>query len=403
MKRIGIIGGGQLGLLLAMSIKKLGAEVLIYDPDPQAPACLSFPSINADWQNKEALADFLSKCHIATYEFENISYETLAALNHATQIIPSIDVLRITQNRANEKEFLRSNNLPHVPYIKANNISELKTQITELQFPVILKSTTGGYDGKSQMLFKTKNEFENALVKPNNSQLSIFPLIAEQAIDLYMEVSCITASSLHQEQIVFPVFENVHRQHILETTIVPANISPAVSSAIQKLARTATDKLKVQGLLCTEFFISRQNKDKNIKSASNVDGFNICINEFAPRPHNSGHITMLSCDLSQFDILAHILLDMPIPEPVLPANSYFCMLNLLGDIWLAQGTQDGSKLNLSGLDTNNESFQLCLYSKKEARHGRKMGHIITKAQTAELAKNRALAAREKLIAAACLK
>jgi 5-(carboxyamino)imidazole ribonucleotide synthase len=400
MKKVGILGGGQLGMLLAQSITRLGAEALIYDPDNEAPAMRGVrSSVNADWHDKEALNNFLSNCDIATYEFENVPYEALASLKNSTPLFPSLDVLRITQNRANEKEFLRSNQLPHVSYFVFENISTFEEQIDQLQFPIIVKSTTGGYDGKAQIFLKTKDDCQKA-IKNQNNILPKFPVITEQAIDLYMEVSCITAHSGLDEKIVFPVFQNVHTNHILDTTVIPADIPENIAEAVQSLAIAATEKLKVKGILCTEFFISR--KKKGMKSALTIGEYDIYINEFAPRPHNSGHITISSCNLSQFDALARILLDVPLSKPILSKSGYFCMANLLGDIWINQGTAIGSKLNLEGLRNCRESFEIILYGKEQALPGRKMGHLISHAESAQKAKESTIKLRQKLNNTSCL-
>jgi 5-(carboxyamino)imidazole ribonucleotide synthase len=401
MRRIGILGGGQLGMLLAQSIIRLGAEALIYDPESEAPASRTVKSsVHANWQDKKSLEKFLSSCDQVTYEFENVPYASLAGLNHNTPILPSLDVLRITQNRAAEKEFLQCNNLPHVPYFIADNISSLEKQIDQLSFPIIIKSTTGGYDGKAQVFLQKKEDFQKTISKSEKG-LPNFPVIAEQAIDLYMEVSCITAHSAKGEKIVFPVFQNIHANHILDTTVVPADIPADISTAVQDLAHQATDKLGVVGILCTEFFISR--KKTGTKSAFNLGEFDLYINEFAPRPHNSGHITISSCSLNQFDALARILLDVPLSQPLLSKVGYFCMANLLGDIWINQGTTSGDKINLSGLANCQEPFELILYGKELASPGRKMGHLISHAENAQKATERALKLREKLKNSACLK
>ncbi len=401
MKKIGILGGGQLGMLLAQSIIKLGAEALIYDPDPQAPACRAVKhSINAGWQDKKALAAFLSNCDRATYEFENVPYESLVDLHQATPIFPALHVLKITQNRIKEKEFLRAHGLPHVPYVVADNFEQLEKQIDDLRFPVIAKSATGGYDGKSQIYCKTRNEIVHLFSQGEEKSPITFPLIVEQAIDLHMEVSCITARGVQGEEVGFPIFENMHSNHILDMTLVPARISNEMARHIQELATKAAQQLGVVGLLCTEFFIGR--KSNAVSSPISVGEFDIYINEFAPRPHNSGHVTMASCTLSQFDVLARILLDLPLAVPIPASNYSYCMANMLGDIWLAQGTENGDKINLGALANVEELMDIVLYGKVEARSGRKMGHLVTRAPTIDKAEAAAKLAREKLKSSSCL-
>ena len=401
MKKIGILGGGQLGMLLAQSIIRLGAEARIYDPDPDAPACRAIKhSINASWQDKDALSSFLAGCDRATYEFENVPYESLAVLKQSTPIFPDLSVLRTTQNRIKEKQFLQAQGLPHVPFIVAETAAQLETQIENLKFPVIVKSATGGYDGKSQIYCKSKSEIVQLLMQSGKNLSIPFPVVVEQAIDLHMEVSCITARGRQGGEIVFPIFENSHSNHILDMTLVPARISDQMASKIQELAKKSAEQLGVVGLLCTEFFIGR--RESTVKSAVSVGEFDVYINEFASRPHNSGHVTMACCTLSQFDALARILLDLPLAVPVLSSTYSFCMANMLGDIWLDQGTEHGDKINLTDLANLEELIDIVIYGKVKARAGRKMGHLITMSSQIEKAEAAAKLAREKLKQSTCL-
>ena len=395
MKKIGILGGGQLGMLLAQSIVRLGAEACVYDPDPEAPACRAVKhSVNADWHDKKALSAFIAGCDRVTYEFENVPFDCLADLNQPMTVFPSLDVLKITQNRIHEKEFLRKQGLPHVPYIVATNLTELKSHIGNLKFPVIAKSTTGGYDGKGQIYLQSAKEFEERFSNTDSNLLLSWPIIVEQAIDLHMEVSCITGRSLQGQEIVFPIFENMHHNHILDTTIMPARLCENTAKTIQALARKASAQLGVTGLLCTEFFIGH--RKNRVESALPVDEFELYINEFAPRPHNSGHVTISGCTANQFDVLAQILLDMPLSTPALINSGNFCMANMLGDIWLKQGTNKGDKLNLTNLFNHKELMGLIIYGKKEARSGRKMGHLVTWSDEAQQALKTAKLFREEL-------
>ncbi len=253
MKKIGILGGGQLGMLLAQSIVRLGAEACVYDPDPEAPACRAVGhSVNAGWHDKKALSSFISSCDRVTYEFENVPYQSLAELNQKIPVFPSLDVLKITQNRIKEKEFLRFNNLPHVPFIIAKDWEQLRSGLDWISFPLIIKSTTGGYDGKGQSYFNSKAELEKS------AQKLPFPVVAERAVDLHMEVSCIIGRNSNGTEIAFPVFENLHHNHILDRTLMPARISENLADAVRKLTAQAADNLNVFGLLCTEFFIARK-------------------------------------------------------------------------------------------------------------------------------------------------
>jgi 5-(carboxyamino)imidazole ribonucleotide synthase len=395
MKKIGILGGGQLGMLLAQSIVRLGADAWVYDPDPQAPACRAVKhSVNASWHDKRALSDFIASCDRVTYEFENVPYDCLADLEQPIPVFPSLEVLKITQNRIHEKEFLRKNGLPHVPYVIANNLDELQASIYNLEFPVIIKSATGGYDGKGQIYLQCKEDLEKQFVNTTNSLSLPFPVIAEQAIDLHMEVSSIVGFNGGGKKVAFPIFENIHRSHILDTTLMPARLSEDMASAVKQFASQAASKLNLSGLLCTEFFIGR--KKTSIKTGFSVGEFDLFINEMAPRPHNSGHVTISGCTFSQFDVLARVLLDLPLPSVELIGPGYFCMANLLGDIWIDQGAEETDKLNFEDLSEHKELIGLIVYGKNEARPGRKMGHLVTWSTQAEKAIDAAKSVREEL-------
>lgn len=387
MKKVGILGGGQLGMLLSQSIARLGGEAIIYEPNPTAPALRTVnQSFNANWDDKNALTKFFQKCDVVTYEFENVPSTAIAHVANLRPIFPSLSVLSTTQNRAVEKKFLKDSKLPHVNFAVVNHPEELIKAASELTFPLISKSALGGYDGKFQEFIPDSTHLANlaSSLTPN-----LLPIVLEKAVDLHLELSCITARSSHGEEIVFPVLQNVHRDHILDTTLIPAQISPQLEKAIHDLALAAARKLDVVGLLCTEFFIT-----KNTKKAFTgyvCEDFTIYINEFAPRPHNSGHVTMAACSLSQFDALARLLLNIPLTQPRLLAPGYFCMGNLLGELWHGH-----KELSLASLTNYPEIIELTLYGKNEARPKRKMGHFITYSTNPQQALSAAIAFKHQL-------
>lgn len=395
MKKVGILGGGQLGMLLSQSVICLGGEAVIFDPDSNAPAAKGVRQfINASWHDKKALSLLFQECDVITYEFENVPASILTDFINSKPILPGAKVLEITQNRALEKEFLQAANLPHVKFRIAHDLEELSKSAQVLPLPVIVKSTTGGYDGKSQHFIDSKEALSRVVAELKVSPTNGFPLVIEEAIDLQMEVSCIVAINQAKEEYAFPLFENRHANHILDTTLVPARVPQAVQDRIVELALSAARQLKVIGLLCTEFFIAKTKTAGKAGSAS-LEHY-IYINEFAPRPHNSGHVTINACSISQFDALARILLDIPLSQPRLLAPGYFCMANLLGDIWLKQNRSETGNLNLSALKANKDVIDLIIYGKKEPRPLRKMGHFITYDQQAEKALTSALAFKSEL-------
>jgi 5-(carboxyamino)imidazole ribonucleotide synthase len=340
--------------MLAESLYRLGATVAVYEPDPQAPLCQRTRYVtNAAWNDIEALRKFSQQCSRVTYEFENVESEPLQCMEF--QLMPSMAVLAVAQHRAREKRFLRENGLPHVAF--AEHVPD---------HPAILKTVRGGYDGKGQMRWT-----------PGETPLS-GPLVAEEIIDIEVEASCIVARSKTEEG-VFPVFENEHRNHILDTTLVPASLPDEVLAAVQDVARETARKLDVTGLLTTEFFLTRHQPRRS--PALQVDDWYLMVNELAPRPHNSGHVTRQACTFSQFDALARILLDVPLGQPrLLPG--VWGMGKLLGEVY---GTR--SKLDLTPWAEHPTVREVCLYGKTQPRAGRKMGHFIVhgESRTAGLA------------------
>ncbi len=370
------MGGGQLGLLLSQSLVRLGAEVAIYEPDSEAPACKVTNIVyNNGWTDEAKLAEFFKQCDCVTYEFENVKSDLLFRLENEKPLLPAANVLKITQNRASEKQFLASVKLPHVQFaiLPKDDPAKAVAAIQKFGLPCLAKTTFGGYDGKGQYLLASPADlvlFEDGQAARQSEH------ILEEAIDIALEVSCIVARSRQGEEVVFPIFENQHKEHILDVTLVPARIPPSVQKEIQKISLAAARHLNVLGLLTVEFFLSRQKPRST--TVNFIDGWYILINEFAPRPHNSGHVTMKACDVSQFDLLARMLLDIPLEQPSLVSEEIFCMGNLLGDIWLAQKRQD-LELDLSCLANFADVIDVVIYGKTQAKMKRKMGHFICRA------------------------
>jgi 5-(carboxyamino)imidazole ribonucleotide synthase len=391
MKTVGILGGGQLGLLLSHSLSRLGARVVLYDPDPAAPLCkVAWKSFQSPWTDVQALSEFANLCDVITYEFENVEIAGLKKLNCKAPIYPSLDVLATTQDRVLEKQFLRDNGLPVAAFVAVESYDQLTKCEDGISFPCILKTATGGYDGKGQFVFEHHNDLA-AFIK----ERPLVPLraVVEEKLPLHMELSCIVGRNYNDDERIFPVAHNTHQAQILDTTLMPADIPPALAAIVKDIALTAAELLDLVGLLTVEFFITREPGAGN---SVEVDGYHVFVNEFAPRPHNSGHITMNATSLSQYDLLARILLDVPLIEPRLLAPGYFCLANLLGDVWLAQGTEKGPELDLSALKFHGDIVDLVLYGKETARKGRKMGHLVSYGSTPEEAVAAARKVRSEL-------
>ena len=395
MKHVGILGGGQLGTMLAEALFHLDAPVTIYDADPTAPAIERFAdTIVSPWSDLEAIEKFARRCEIVTYEFEHIDAAPLRALSSGPPIVPSIEVLEITQDRAREKQFLARHELPHVHFVVVRSEEELRGEARRFSWPFILKTIRGGYDGKGQFYIAGHEDLDAAIVALRERKN--FDLVLEEVVDLKLEVSCIvarvaSASSTAAQEVVFPLFENAHAGHILDLTVVPARVPPDVARLVQDIALRTARAIDLHGLLTIEFFVGRSPARRS--RAEEASGLYVYVNELAPRPHNSGHVTRNACTFSQYDALARVLAGVPLTAPQMNGDGAWCMANLLGDVWLAQGNE---KLDLSCWSEHPAVVDVVLYGKKAARARRKMGHFVTHAATPEEATVAARAFREAL-------
>ncbi len=396
MATIGILGGGQLGMLLAESIYRYGGNVAVFDPDANAPAHrLAARSFVNSYTDPRSLGEFFNFCDVVTYEFENVESAPLYPMAKIKPILPSVKVLAICQDRIQEKEFLRDNNLPYAHSASAKTIKALEEEARVFPLPYIIKTARGGYDGKGQWLINTIEELETALDDTNLLKHEGSGFVIETVVNIAMEVSCIVVRNPSQKDYVYPVFENMHKDHILDFTVFPARLPLDVADKLQDIALDTAKRMDVHGLLCIEFFLSHRRCPNS--SGVTVGDWNIYINEMAPRPHNSGHVTRVASSVSQFDNLARVLLNIPIAQPKGLEHGYYCMGNLLGDVFLAQGTNGKKPLNLQALDAFPEVIDVVVYGKHEARAKRKMGHFVTLKETGDEALASAVRFRESLM------
>jgi 5-(carboxyamino)imidazole ribonucleotide synthase len=372
---IGILGGGQLGRMSAIAAACLGYKTVIFTPEKDSPASqVCHKTIVADYLDKEALSDFANLCDVITIEFENIPVESLQFLENKVIVRPSSNVLYITQHRLREKTFLNKHNYPIVPFMEIFDKASLSAVKETMIFPVVLKTAGFGYDGKGQRIVKQASDLEHAW-----KELGSGACVVEQFIDLKTEISVVTARSISGQIKSFCATENKHVNHILDTTLAPAQIASTITEQARKVAENITQALEIEGLLCTEFFI-----DKNGK---------LYVNELAPRPHNSGHFSMDACTTSQFEQHIRAVAGLELNETNMHKPA--CMVNLLGDLWQ---TCEPDFSSLAGI----EDVHLHLYGKTEARPGRKMGHINALADTIDHAEEKARQARDLLTKILCL-
>jgi len=378
-KTIGILGAGQLGLMLSHALTALGADVIILEPTENAPAALQTPFVTrARFDDVDALHAFFNRCDRVTYEFEHIPTAALRTVlqnkEDAGKLWPSVSVLEYAQNRISEKKALAAACAPLAEWREIQSCTDLEREKDfwlSNRKATILKTATGGYDGKGQWRLSSEKDWIEALDYLAGKQL-FFPMVLEEMCDLRMEISIIVGRHPELGTCVFPAFENIHHAGILDTTLFPARVPNEWANEARKIALNIAEQWDVRGLLCVEFFIVDVNSQTRI-----------LVNEVAPRPHNSGHVTRRAMTRSQFDILAQILLDLPLKtEPIQPHRSW-AMWNTLGNLWLQTNDFEKTVSWPSQLLSHRSVCEALLYGKKEARAGRKMGHVILNANDAE--------------------
>jgi len=340
---IGILGGGQLGRMLALAAARLGMKTHIYCPDPASPAFDVTPNKTvAAYDDEAALAAFAAAVDVITYEFENVPARTAEFLGALKPLRPGANALAVSQDRLAEKAFLSINRIPVAPFAAITDLDRLEAELDELGIPAVLKTTRLGYDGKGQ---KIVHNMEDAAVAWE--LLSPKPLVLEKFIEFEREISVIVARGLDGTVAAFEPAENVHRDHILKTSTVPADIKPKTAARAIEIAGEIVIALDYVGVLGVEFFV--------------LEGGRLLVNEIAPRVHNSGHWTEAVAITDQFEQHIRAIVGWPLGDPTRLAD--VVMENLIGDEIGAIPARLGSATRPHA------------YGKAEARKGRKMGHI----------------------------
>lgn len=342
---IGIIGGGQLGRMTALEAANMGYRTHIFCPYPEGPAAQVSNHVTvAEYDDRAALQKFAEAVDVITFEFENIPYETVDFLEKFKPVRPRWNVLHTAQHRLREKDFCRKIGGPVAAYVPVTDEKTLNKAWEKLNVPkAVLKTAELGYDGKGQAIVTSAAELEKAWVEFGKPEC-----ILEAFVPFVKEISVIIARGPDKSTAIFPIGENTHVKGILDTTVVPANIGEATGKQAKELALKMADKLSLVGILAVELFVL-------------ADG-NILFNEIAPRPHNSGHWTQDGCVTSQFEQFVRAVCGLPLGSTEQKAKVR--MKNLIGqeaDNWQEIVKDPAAKLHL--------------YGKKEARPGRKMGHV----------------------------
>ena len=353
---IGVFGSGQLGRMFAIEARKMGYRVHTFSPDSDTPTGqVADIETSARYDDLDAVSEFARSVDVVTFEFENVPSATVEAAARLVAVHPRGDILHTTQNRLREKTFLAENGFPVTPFRRIKVIEDLYTALDDLGLPAVLKTAGFGYDGKGQSKLKSRSDIEPAFAAMEGQEA-----ILESFVEFEKEVSVVCARGEDGSFASFGVIENEHANHILDVSFAPAIVPEKVFGEADDIARSIAEQLGYVGTLCVELFLTKDEK--------------LLVNELAPRPHNSGHLTFDACVTSQFEQQLRAVCGLPLgsTEFYRPA----AMANLLGDVW-----KNGEPNWADALKGTN--VKLHLYGKSEPRAGRKMGHITAMARSAE--------------------
>lgn len=368
---LGVIGGGQLGRMFLQAAQRMGFRTGVLSPTDDGPAAqIAHWKVVAPPDHLPALRSFGEQADAVTVEFENVSAPALRWLARRRVVRPGWRTVWTSQNRLREKGFLTRHRLPHAPWRPVRTEAELSAAVAALGFPLILKTAASGYDGKGQVRIEHSDEAESAW-----TTLGRVACVAEGWVTFAAEVSVVVARGWDGQAVSYPVGQNRHRRHILDSTVMPATVGPVVAQDARSLALAVAQALGTVGVLTVEFFLTAEGR--------------LLINELAPRPHNSGHLTIEGAESSQFEQQVRALCGLPLGSSRLLSPA--AMVNLLGDLW-AHGEPDWH----AALE-RDPGVKLHLYGKRTASPGRKMGHITVLDPEPEAALERALAARRALV------
>ena len=372
-KKIGIIGGGQLGQMMILEAKKMGFYITILDPTPNCPAhTLVDEHIVADFEDEKAIRLLAEKSDVITYEFEHINAKVLKDLEkEGKEVYPTATSLEIIQNKFLQKTLLSQNHVPVPDFVEIREMKDIQLAGESFGFPMLLKACTGGYDGKGNYVVKSAEDVENSYKALGSGTL---PLMAERFYPFTMEISVLACRAINGDIEVYPVAENIHFDNILDETRVPAAIDAETTNKAMALAKRVMEVFNGVGMFCMEMFVDKEG--------------NVAINEVAPRPHNSGHYTIEACVTSQFEQHIRAVSGLPLGDSSLIRPAV--MRNLLGE--------DGFKgeTRVLGADACLEipGVVLHVYGKEESKPKRKMGHLTATAQTLAEASDNAAKAKE---------
>lgn len=354
---IGVLGGGQLGRMLALAGRAMGYRFVTLDPTPDAPCGQAADQqIVAAYDDQQAARELAKLADVITYEFENVDADVAAMLMRESYVPQGSKLLYTTQHRLREKRAIEAAGVAVAPYAEVSSVEDVEQAAGKLGLPCVLKTATGGYDGKGQIVIRETSQLADAYATLAREGTE---LVLEKFIHFEREISVIAARSPSGEVTTFPPAENIHRENILHVSIVPARISREIVEEARRIALQIAEALDVVGLIAVEMFVTGDGQ--------------LYVNELAPRPHNSGHYTMEACRTTQFEQHLRAICDLPLTSTDLLTP--VVMVNVLGEHvaplmeWIADGGE--AKLERS----RGITAKIHLYGKAEAKHKRKMGHV----------------------------
>jgi 5-(carboxyamino)imidazole ribonucleotide synthase len=366
---VGVLGSGQLGRMFAIAARQMGYRVHTLSPDTDTPTGqVADREFVCPYDDLDIIAEFARSVDVVTFEFENVPAAAVNIVAHHTNVRPNGSVLHTTQHRLREKTFLADNGFPVTPFRAVRSLADAMTAAQALGLPGVLKTAAFGYDGKGQSTVRSTADIAAAIASSPEVDR-----IYEAFVDFEREVSIVAARRCDGEFVHWGLIDNTHRNHILDLSISPASVGPAIAEEAVQIVRGILEKLDVTGVLCVEFFLTKAGK--------------LLVNELAPRPHNSGHLTIDAHVTSQFEQQLRAVCGLPLGSTrQLRAAA---MANLLGDLW------SPAEPNWQAACAHSE-VKLHLYGKLEPRPGRKMGHLTALADSAAEAAASAIAARNAL-------
>jgi 5-(carboxyamino)imidazole ribonucleotide synthase len=353
---IGVFGSGQLGRMFAIEARKMGYRVHTFSPGADTPTGhVSDIETTASYEDLDAVREFAGAVDVVTFEFENVPSDCIEAAAEFVDVHPRGEVLHTTQNRLREKTFLSNNRFPVAPYRHIKTLDELCDAVDTIGIPAVLKTAGFGYDGKGQSKIRRAEDVATSYAAMNGKDA-----VLESFIDFDKEVSVVCARGIDGFFAHYGVIENEHANHILDVSFAPGVVSERVAAEAIDIARSIAEAFEYVGTMCVEFFVTKDER--------------LLVNEIAPRPHNSGHLTFGPCVTSQFEQQVRAVCGLPLGSTDLYRPA--AMANLLGDVW-----GHGEPNWAAALEIENVSLHL--YGKADPRSGRKMGHLTATAETAK--------------------